>query len=56
MKQTKEDIVKEFQRILNTETQTVLILASVWSFHSEISNILRSNDLYSAIIASYERG
>ena len=53
---SKEEIVKEFERILETETPTVLILASCWSFQGEISNILRSTGLYSALIASEERG
>ena len=53
---SKEVIVNEFERILDTETPTVLILASCWSFQGEISNILRSTGLYSALIASEERG
>ena len=53
---SKEDVVKEFERILESEMPTVLILASCWSFQSEISNILRSSGLYSALIASDERG
>ena len=34
----------------------MLVLASCWSFRSEISNILRSTGLYSAVITSEDRG
>ena len=54
--QSRESIKNEFERILNTDTPTVLILASCWSFRSELSNLLRSTGLYSALIASEERG
>ena len=53
---SRKVIVEEFERILDTDKPTVLILASCWSFRSEISNILRSTGLYSALITSEERG
>ena len=53
---SKEAIKNEFEKILTSENPTVLILASCWSFRSEISNILRSSGLYSALIASEEHG
>ena len=39
----------EFERILALKKPIVLILASCWSYRSEISNILRSVGLYTAI-------
>ena len=39
----------EFERLLSLNRPMVLILASCWSHQSEISNILRSSGLYSAL-------
>ena len=46
---SKETMKNEFERILTSENPTVLILASCWSFRSEISNILSAVGLYSAL-------
>ena len=53
---SKTKLQNEFERILASETPVVLVLASCWSFRSEISNILRSTGLYSAVITSEDRG
>ena len=53
---SKKKLQNEFERILASDTPVVLVLASCWSFRSEISNILRSTGLYSALIASEDRG
>ena len=53
---SKTKLQNEFERILASETPVVLVLASCWSFRSMISNILRSTGLYSALIASEDRG
>ena len=45
-----------FERILLLNKPIVLILASCWSFGGEISNILRTSGLYSALNLSEERG
>ena len=46
---SKERIKIEFERVANAQKPIVLILASCWSFRSEISNILRSTGLYAAL-------
>ena len=53
---SKTKLQNEFERIVASETPVVLVLASCWSFRSEISYILRSTGLYSALIASEDRG
>ena len=53
---SKQAIKAEFERILTLGKPIVLILASCWSFQSEISNILRSSGLYSALNLSEDRG
>ena len=53
---SKMAIKNEFERILDVNKPTVLVLASCYSFRSEISNMLRSSGLYSALIASEDRG
>ena len=54
--ESKAKLQNEFERILSLDKPVVLILASCWSFRSDISNILRSTGLYSALIISEERG
>ena len=54
--ESKAKLQNEFERILSSDKPVVLILASCWSFRSDISNILRSTGLYSALILSEERG
>ena len=52
-----EQLIKaEFERILTYGKPIVLVLASCWSFQSEISNILRSIGLYSALNLTEDRG
>ena len=53
---SKVAIKNEFERILLLNKPIVLILASCWSFGGEISNILRTSGLYSALNLSEERG
>ena len=53
---SKERIKMEFERVANAQKPIVLILASCWSFRSEISNILRSTGLYAALNLSEDRG
>ena len=53
---SKERIKIEFERVANAQKPIVLILASCWSFRSEISNILRSTGLYAALNISEDRG
>ena len=54
--ESKAKLQDEFERILSLDRPVVLILASCWSFRSDISNILRSTGLYSALVTSEERG
>ena len=53
---SKMTIKIEFEKIMSLKRPIVLILASCWSFKSEISNILRSSGLYSALNIIEERG
>ena len=53
---SKERIKIEFERVANAQKPIVLILASCWSFRSEISNILRYTGLYAALNLSEDRG
>ena len=46
---SKEVLKNEFERIISLNKPIVLVLASCWSFQSEISNILRAVGLYSAL-------
>ena len=53
---SKVAIKNEFERIRLLNKPIVLILASCWSFGGEISHILRTSGLYSALNLSEERG
>ena len=53
---SKVAIRNEFERVISLNRPIVLILASCWSFCSEISNILRSTGLLSALNLLEERG
>ena len=46
---SREDLTNEFKRVISLDKPIVLVLASCWSFQSEISNILRAVGLYSAL-------
>ena len=46
----------EFERVVSLDKPIVLVLASCWSFNSEISNILRAVGIYSAINILEEHG
>ena len=46
---SKEALKNEFERVISLDKPIVLVLASCWSFQSEISNILRAVGLYSAL-------
>ena len=53
---SKEALKNEFERVVSLDKPIVLVLASCWSFNSEISNILRAVGLYSAINLLEEHG
>ena len=53
---SKHKLKTEFERVLSLDKPIVLILASCWSFNSEISTILRAVGLYSAINLLEDRG
>ena len=53
---SKHILKTEFQRIMLLDKPIVLILASCWSFNSEISTILRAEGIYSAINLLEEHG
>ena len=53
---SKHKLKTEFERVLSLDKPIVLILASCWSFNSEISTILRAVGLYSAITLLEDRG
>ena len=46
---SKDTLKNEFERVVSLDKPIVLVLASCWSFQSEISNILRAVGLYSAL-------
>ena len=46
---SREDLTNEFKRVISLDKPIVLVLASCWSFQSEISNILRAVGLFSAL-------
>ena len=46
---SKNILKTEFERVVSLDKPIVLVLASCWSFNSEISNILREVGIYSAI-------
>ena len=49
-------IKNEFERILDLKQPIVLILASCWSYRSQIANILRSRGLFTVMNVLEERG
>ena len=53
---SKNTLKTEFERVVSLDKPIVLVLASCWSFNSEISNILRAVGLYSAINLLEEHG
>ena len=55
-KGSKSAIKILFNSLLTNQLPIVLILASCWSFQSELSNILRASGLLSALNISEERG
>ena len=52
---SKSKLKREFNTLLENKKPIVLILASCWSYQSELSKILRSYGLYSAISVAEER-
>ena len=46
---SKHKLKTEFERVISLDKPLVLVLASCWSFNSEISTILRAAGIYSAI-------
>ena len=55
-KGSKSAIKMLFNSLLTNQLPIVLILASCWSFQSELSNIIRASGLLSALNISEERG
>ena len=53
---SRSAIKMEFNSLLTNQLPMVLILASCWSFESELSNIIRASGLLSAINISEEHG
>ena len=49
-------IKNEFDRILDLKQPIVLILASCWSYRSQIADILRSRGLFTVMNVLEERG
>ena len=53
---SKSAIKMLFNSLLSNQLPIVLILASCWSFQSEMSNILRASGLFSVLNVAEERG